>query len=146
MVIKKIKANKRHIAVDNEGLILAVIVDKGNQHDSQQLTSIIEKIKKSQPFLLETILADKAYQGYDAVLINDYGIILDIKVNLKESGFQIMDARWKVGRTFAWMKGCRRVAKDYEKSKLTSQAYIMLFAFQIISKKIHTFRTKHLSG
>lgn len=135
MVIKKIKGNKRHIAVDSSGILLAVIVGRGNQHDSQQLIPLLNKISKQKPFLLETVLADKAYKGFEAQLLQQFSITLDIKVNLKASGFQVMDGRWKVERSFAWMKGYRRLNKDYEKSAKVSEAFVTLYGIMILLKK-----------
>jgi transposase len=145
MVIKKIKGIKRHIAVDHFGLLLEVSVDKANQHDSQKLICLIEKIQKNAPFLLETILADSAYRGYEEILRSKYQITLDIKSNLTKSSFQVLDSRWIVERSFSWMKGSRRLAKDYEKSSTSSENMVKLTFIKIALKKLSASK-KRLSG
>jgi transposase len=136
MVIKKIKGNKRHIAVDHFGLLLDVIVDRANQHDSQKLLPLLEKIKEHKPYVLETILADKAYRGYEEKIRIEHQLTLDIKENLSKSGFEILDSRWIVERSFAWMKGARRLSKDYEKSPKSSENMVKLTFIKITLNKL----------
>jgi putative transposase len=119
------------------------VVDRANEHDSQKLIKIVSLIKKQTPDLLETVLADKAYQGYEDQLFTLQKVILDIKANLKKSSFHVQDIRWVVERSFAWMKGYRRLTKDYEKSPKTSEAQVKLAFIQIIFKKINKFHEKY---
>jgi putative transposase len=145
MVTKKIKGIKRHIAVDSDGLLLDVIVDKANEHDSQKLLPLIAKVKQHTPFLLETVLADSGYKGYESELKERYKITLDIKPNLSKSGFKVIDRRWVVERSFSWMKGYRRLAKDYEKSPSTSEVMVKLTFAKINLRKLSKIN-KILSG
>jgi putative transposase len=143
MVTKKIKGIKRHIAVDCFGILIQVIVDKANEHDSQKLIKLVSKIRKQKPNLLETVLADSAYRGFADELFELHGVILDIKPNLKTSFFEVQDIRWIVERSFAWMKGFRRLAKDYEKSPASSEAQVKITFIQITLQKITNFYQKN---
>lgn len=144
MVTKKIKGIKRHIAVDCFGLLIHVIVDRANEHDSQKLIKLVSKIKKQKPDLLETVLADSAYRGYANELFELHNVVLDIKPNLKTVPFAVQDMRWIVERSFAWMKGFRRLAKDYEKVPESSEAQVIICFIQITLQKIYDFHQKNL--
>ena len=39
-------------------------------------------------------------------------------------GFEVLPRRWVVERTFAWLGRCRRLAKDWEKTIASAEAWI----------------------
>lgn len=137
---KKIKGNKRHIAVDSNGILLEVIVDKGNEHDSQQLLNLVKKVTETKPNLLELIIGDSAYTGFDDEIRKQYNIGIHIQKSIKNLGkFSVTPIRWIVERSIAWMKGCRRLSVDYEKLASTSEAMVKLCFCRILMNKIHKF-------
>jgi putative transposase len=51
-------------------------------------------------------------------------------------GFKVLPRRWVVERTFAWLLHARRLNKDYEKSRRSSQSMIYLAMIALILKQI----------
>jgi len=41
-------------------------------------------------------------------------------------GFEVLPRRWVVERTFAWLGRCRRLAKDWEKSIESAEAWVLI--------------------
>ena len=54
-----------------------------------------------------------AYRKSFKEAIEKLGIKVDISERINP-GREILPKRWRVERTFAWMNGSRRLAKDYE--------------------------------
>ncbi len=44
--------------------------------------------------------------------------------------------RWTVERTFAWLSQCRRLSKDYERSVLSSEAYLKLAMIHLMLNRL----------
>jgi len=51
-------------------------------------------------------------------------------------GFEVIPRRWVVERTFAWLNRCRRLAKDWEKSIASSQAWILIAHIRTLTRRI----------
>ena len=48
----------------------------------------------------------------------------------KAKGFVVIARRWVVERTFAWLERCRRLAKDWEKRLVSSEAWLLIASIQ----------------
>ena len=57
---------KKHIATDKEGLVLSVHTTPANEHDSKGLSSLIDKIPKSQR---KEVMGDKGYKSKKAMML-----------------------------------------------------------------------------
>ena len=51
-------------------------------------------------------------------------------------GFVVIARRWVVERTFAWLGRCRRLAKDWEKTIASSEAWMLIASIRITSRKL----------
>ena len=51
-------------------------------------------------------------------------------------GFVVIARRWVVERTFAWLGRCRRLAKDWEKSIASSEAWMLIASIRRTSRKL----------
>ena len=49
-----------------------------------------------------------------------------IKRSDAAKGFELLPRRWVVGRTFAWLGRCRRLAKDFETTIESAVAWILV--------------------
>ena len=62
----------------------------------------------------QKVLADRGYRGkLGERLERGYGWALELTEKLG-TGFTVEPWRWVVERTFAWLGGARRLARDYE--------------------------------
>ena len=41
-------------------------------------------------------------------------------------GFEVLPRRWVVERTFAWLGRCRRLAKDFERTIASAEAWVFI--------------------
>jgi len=51
-------------------------------------------------------------------------------------GFVVIARRWVVERTFAWLGRCRRLAKDWETSIESSEAWAYIASIRMISRRL----------
>lgn len=59
-----------------------------------------------------------------------------IKRSDKAKGFEIQPRRWVVERTFAWLGRCRRLAKDFEKSVASAEAWITFAHIRMLTRRL----------
>lgn len=51
-------------------------------------------------------------------------------------GFVLLPRRWVVERTFAWFGRCRRLAKDFEQTVESAEAWLLAASIQLLSRRI----------
>jgi putative transposase len=134
---KKIKGRKRHIIVDCLGFLLAVHVHPANIQDRDGAKPTLEKLEGLYP-LLALILADGGYRGQ---LISWAEEELKLKLEIVKrnddvKGFEVLPWRWIVERTLAWINRNRRMSKDFERFPETTEAWIYLSMFSLMSKRL----------
>ena len=136
---KKIKGRKRHIAVDCEGSPLVLQIHRADIQDRDGACGVITDLLGSSPSVAR-VFADGAYRGgsLDETLA-EAGVPDLIEVVKKPKGtkgFEVVSRRWVVERTFAWLGRCRRLAKDFERSEESSQAWMELAATRFLLRRI----------
>lgn len=134
---KKLAGRKRHILVDTQGNLVVVIVHAGNIADSAGADWVLEAaIAKNRR--LAHIWADSSYQGE---LVEwwqtEHGITIEIVGKRPgQTGFEVAPRRWVVERTFGNLGRCRRLAKDYEREDLYSEAMVYLASIGLILRRL----------
>ena len=142
---KKIKGRKRHIIVDCLGFLLAVHVHPADIQDRDGAKPTLDKLEALYP-LLTIILADGGYRGKLIQWVEDeLGLKLEIvKRNDDVKGFEILPWRWIVERTLAWINRNRRMSKDFERLPETTETWIYLSMFSLMSKRLeHIEKSKN---
>ena len=110
---KKIKGRKRHVATDVLGNMLAVQVHTAQQADTMQGGDVCDRVAEKYESV-EAFWGDQGYQGTTVEFVeNLLGLRLDI-TDKPAQGFHVVPKRWIIERTFAWLGGFRRLAKDFE--------------------------------
>ena len=51
-------------------------------------------------------------------------------------GFELIPRRWVVERTFAWLGRCRRLAKDWEKSVASAEAWLLVAHIRLVTRRL----------
>ena len=135
---KKVTGRKRHILVDTLGLLLAVVVTPANIQDYDGAKLVFQVVGRRFPWLW-TIYADSicACNGLIGWVYAYWLRLLEIVRRPKGSkGWVRLPKRWIVERTFAWLGRCRRLAKDYERSLLVSEAWIRIAMIRIMVRRL----------
>ncbi|MFB8770596.1 IS5 family transposase [Nocardiopsis alba] len=116
------KGSKIHLITDRSGLPLSMAISGANTHDSQALQPLVEGIppirsrrgpRRRRPAKLH---GDK---GYDYAHLRRWlrqrGIVHRLARKGAESSQRLGRHRWQVERTMAWLAGCRRLHRRYER-------------------------------
>jgi putative transposase len=64
---------------------------------------------------------------------------LRLEVMTKKPGattFEVIPSRWRVERTFAWLGRSRRLAKDYEGTTASSEAFVKLAMIHLMARRL----------
>jgi transposase len=125
---KKIKGRKRHIATDTAGNVLEAIVHAAGIQDRDGAPMVIKSVRQTYPSLVK-LFADGGYAGekLSAAIAHIEGLAMEIvKRSDAAKGFVVLPKRWVVERSFAWLNRCRRLAKDWESTIASSEAWLLL--------------------
>jgi transposase len=134
---KKINGRKRHLAVDVEGFVLAVVVTAANVGD--RLGAKLLVIALLDAFTrLKLIWADS---GYDGAPLADWvrsvaGITVQVIKRTQAHTFKIVPRRWVVERTFGWLMRYRRLTRDHERRTEHHEAMVYWATVLIMTKRL----------
>jgi transposase len=132
---KKIKGRKRHIAVDTQGNLLAVIVHSAGIQDRVAARAVLMRL-----FCLfgtiQTVFVDGGYTG---TLIDwakqMFGYTVQVVKRTDQHLFKVLPKRWIVERTFSWLNWSRRLSKDYELRHSSAESMIYIaFAHMLLRR------------
>ena len=147
---KKIKGRKRHIVVDTLGLLVRVVVHAADIQDRDGAPAVLKSILTRWLWLRHlfapldgALLACRAMDGGYAgpklrgALPRVGKFTLEIvKRTDKANGFEVLPRRWVVERTFACLDRCRRLAKDFERTIETAEAWILIANIHILTPRL----------
>ena len=123
---KKVKGRKRHIVTDTTGLMVGGAVHPADVQDRDGAPLVVEA-NDLFPWLRH-LFADSAYAG-DKLLkaLAKFGNwSIEIVRRMADTvGFEVLLRRWVVERTFAWLNRNRRLAKDFEATIASAQAWVI---------------------
>jgi len=123
---KKVNGRKRQAAVDTLGLLWAVDVHAAHQADSRMGCQLWPKLMPVSQ-RLEKVLIDSSYQGVFTQIADSLGWVTELAAKPESAqGFVPVKQRWVVERTLAWSNFFRRIVKDYEYTKQSSEAMLLL--------------------
>ena len=125
---KRIKGRKRHIVTDTTGLLVGLAVHGADIQDRDGAPDLLQSISTTYP-LLRHIFADGGYAGpklRGALEKIGRWTLEIVKRSDMAKGFEIIPRRWVVERTFAWLGRCRRMAKDWEKTIASAEAWLLI--------------------
>jgi putative transposase len=135
---KRIKGRKRHIVTDTEGSLLTVLVQPANVQDNHGAVPLLRIIGRMFP-KLRHIFADRVYRGPKLLAaLADLGKwVIEIVTRSQSFGtFKPEPRRWVVERSFAWFGRNRRLAKDFEASIASSEAWVFIASVRLLSRRL----------
>jgi putative transposase len=135
---KRVKGRKRHIVTDTSGHLLDLLVHTANIQDNHGAVPLLHAIGRTFP-QLRHVFADRVYRG-DKLLtaIADLGQwTIEVVTRSQSVGtFKAEPRRWVVERTFAWLGRNRRLAKDFETTITSAEAWIMIASVRLLSRRL----------
>jgi len=135
---KKVKGRKRHILTDTVGHLVAAKVHAADIQDRDGAPDLLASIRYLFPWLRH-VFADGGYAGDKltrALARHGKWRIEIVKRTDQATGFQVLPRRWVVERTFAWLNRNRRLAKDFEATSGSSEAWIYLASVQLLARRL----------
>ncbi len=124
---KKVKGRKRHLLVDTLGLVLVTWITTADVQDRDATAAVLPLAAEQFP-TLQKVWADAAYEGPRVERIaQQAGVeVAIVKRSDNTPGFVVQAKRWIVERTLGWLSRERRLARDYERTEESSEAFIYL--------------------
>jgi transposase len=135
---KKVTGRKRHIRTDTQGHLVAVKVHAADIQDRDGAPGLLASIRYLFPWLRH-VFADGGYAGdklTGALAGHRKWRIEIVKRSDHAAGFQLLPRRWVVERTFAWLNRNRRLAKDFEATIGSSEAWVYLASIQLLARRL----------
>jgi transposase len=69
-----------------------------------------------------------------------------VKRGDQSTGFHVLPRRWVVERTFAWLNRNGRLAKDFEATVASREAWIYLASVQLLARRLARSTTNSVSA
>jgi transposase len=139
---KKITGRGRHVAVDTEGWLLALVVTAASVSDKAGAKVLLIKLFDAFS-TLKIMWADTGYNGKPLARYAQAvaAITVEVVARTSPNSFQVLRRRWVVERTFGWLMRYRRLARDYERTTATSEAMIYWATIIIMTRRLARYET-----
>jgi transposase len=139
---KKITGRGRHVAVDAEGWLLALVVTAASVSDKAGAKLLL--IRLFDAFTtLQVMWADSGYNGKPLATWAKTvaAITLEVVQRTSPHAFQVVRRRWVVERTFGWLMRWRRLVRDYERRTDHHEAMIWWATVFIMTRRLTRYET-----
>jgi transposase len=138
---KKITGRGRHLAVDAEGWLLALVVTAASVSDKAGAKLLLIKLFN----LFSTLKIMWADSGYDGAPLARYaravaGVTVEVVKRTAPHSFQVLRRRWVIERTFGWLMRYRRLVRDYERTTANSEAMIYWATVIIMTRRLARYQ------
>jgi transposase len=135
---KMVKGRKRHIVTDTNGHLLGVQVHGADIQDRDGAAPLLISLRKLYPWMRH-VFADGGYAGpkLEAELAgNGRWNIEIVRRSDNAKGFVLLPRRWVVERTFALLGRCRRLAKDFEATIQSAEAWVFVASIRLLVRRV----------
>ena len=134
---KKITGRGRHLAVDTEGWLLALVVTAASVSDKAAARLLIIRLFNA----FSTLKIMWADSGYDGAPLARYAraaaaITVEVVRRTAPHSFQVLRRRWVVERTFGWLMRYRRLVRDYERRIENHEAMVYWATVLIMTRRL----------
>jgi transposase len=140
---KKITGRGRHLAVDAEGWLLALVVTAASVSDKAGAKLLLIRLFDA----FSTLQIMWADSGYDGAPLARYakavaGLTVEVVARIAPHSFQVLRRRWVIERTFGWLMRYRRLVRDYERTTANSEAMIYWATVIIMTRRLARYETR----
>jgi transposase len=119
---KQIKGRKRHAMVDTDGRALKLQCHSASIQDRDRAGPLLCASRPRWPFVQLTY-ADAGYQGPRVAAASPIRVEI-VRKPKGQVGFEVHAKRWVVERFSAWINRNRRLAKDFEATVASAEAFL----------------------
>jgi transposase len=135
---KRLVGRKRHVVTDTTGLLLALLVHAANIQDNHGAVPLLRALGHKFPELRH-LFADRVYRGPKLInALADLGRwTIEIVTRSQSIGtFRAEPKRWVIERTFAWFGRNRRLAKDFEATIASAEAWVLIASIRLLVRRL----------
>jgi transposase len=139
---KKITGRGRHLAVDTEGWLLALVVTAASVSDKAGAKLLV--IRLFDAFTtLKIMWADSGYDGAPLArwVKTVAAITVEVVRRTSPHSFQVVRRRWVVERTFGWLMRWRRLVRDYERRPGHHEAMVYWATVFIMTRRLARYES-----
>jgi transposase len=120
------------------GLLVAAIVHRADIQDRDGAPLLLATMRNAFPWLRH-VFADSAYAGgklqQSLAKLGSWTFEI-IRRSDTAQGFEPLPRRWVVERTIAWLNRNRRLAKDFEATLESAQAWLYIANVKLLSRRL----------
>ncbi|WP_376094524.1 IS5 family transposase [Roseomonas sp. CCTCC AB2023176] len=131
---KKVMGRKRHALVDMDGRALMLHVHSASVQDRDGAGPLLRVSRRQWPFILLGY-ADAGYAGEHVAAVSPIRIEI-VRKPKGQGGFAVHARRWVVERFFGWISRNRRLAKDFEATIASAQAFLYAAAVMLLLRRL----------
>jgi transposase len=131
---KKIKGRKRNAMVDTDGRALTLQARAASVQDRDGAGPLLRASRARWPFV-RLGYADAGYQGPRVRSASPIRIEI-VRKAAGQIGFAVHARRWVVERFFAWISRNRRLAKDFEATVASAEAFLYAASAIILLRRL----------
>lgn len=127
---------KRFVAVDTLGLVWALLVVPASTQDRAGGVPLVDRLRAAVK-RIKVVWGDT---HFDTALTHAWvrwgwvGVV--VKKLVGQKGFVVQPKRWIVERTFGWLGRSRRLAKEYERTVASSEAFIKVAMIHLMVRRL----------
>lgn len=133
---KQIKGRKRHILVDTQGLLLAVVVSEGKILERMGGMALLLEVE-SERSNLSLVWVDQGDQGPKfRTAVEKFTQATVEVVKRTTQAFEVLPRRWVVEGMFAWLVQNRHLVVDSEKLPEVSETLIDIAMTRLMLKRL----------
>jgi transposase len=131
---KKVKGRKRHALVDTDGRGLKLHAHPADVQDRDGAGPLLTASRASFPFI-ERVFADGGYAGERVARATRITVEI-VRKQAGQVGFAVQPRRWVVERFFAWLGRNRRLARDFEATVASAEAFLYAASAMLLLRRL----------
>lgn len=148
---KKINGRKRHIVTDTTGMLIGLVVHGADVQDRDGAPAVLASIRRRRPWLRHVFAPSRRMHAFACRAmdggyagpklrgaldrVGDWTLQI-VKRSDTAKGLEVIPRRWLVERTLAWLGRCRRLAKDWETSVASAEAWTNVAHIRLTVRRI----------
>jgi transposase len=131
---KKVLGRKRHAMVDTDGRALKLHAHPASVQDRDGAGPLLKASRPRFPFI-ERVFADSGYAGPRVAKATRVTVEI-VRKQPGQIGFAVQPRRWVVERFFAWLGRNRGLAKDFEATVASAEAFLYAASSMLLLRRL----------